>query len=417
MSNFEHPRANADLYRAIIIGAVAMAVIAVSFHGGLDEFAQGEISDTMNESMGIFVVSRAINGGVSVFQTSQINLPLIASVEIGQMLDPVNDAVERLSSILVWAIGSLFVQRILLEVAAGPVFRLGLCWVGIGTTAVLMLMGWYRFRVGVSRICRVSDNTLVRCRDWLVNLFIVSVIVRFVIPVFVAVSFLFSNVFLESVIARNTDQLSVLSAQVSDIAGSPAPDGEQLEEEKADVEERIGTLTESLASARQDMERLDARIGVLNEETGLWRRLLPDRFGGVSDSEELRAAKERRQELDQEVERLEDSVKESEDALKCINARSAGESCDSLLDRISNAGTGGLSQLKESFEKLDHMATSVTLLLVAIAIKNILFPVVFLILAAKWQLTLCPACVQIVLWPGEEFKKIRGVTAHPLFSH
>ena len=48
------------------------------------------------------------------------------------MLDPVNDAVERLSSTLVWAISSLFIQRILLEMVASPVFKWALCWIGVG---------------------------------------------------------------------------------------------------------------------------------------------------------------------------------------------------------------------------------------------------------------------------------------------
>ena len=86
------------------------------------------------------------------------------------------------------------------------------------------------------------------------------------------------------------------------------------------------------------------------------------------------------------MERLEAAIKDSKDALECINSRIAGESCDSLLDRISNAGTVGISQLKEMFERFDHMATNVTMLLVAIAIKNILFPIVFLMLAVKCSL-------------------------------
>ena len=294
MPSVGYSQAKVGLYRAIIIGAVALALISGSFHGILDEFAQEEVADTTKESMGIFVVTRAINGGVSVFQTSQVNVPLLASVEVGQMLDPVNDAVERLSSTLVWAIGSLFVQRILLEMVAGPVFKWAFCWIGVGAIAFLLLMEWRRFRIRVRHVFGVSDNTLERFRDWLVRLLIVAVIFRFIIPVFIALSFLFSQLFLESAIAENSEQLSVLRTQVSDIAGSPTRDSGELEDEKSELEKGIDELENSVASAREEMEQLDARIEKLGKGEGPWR-LLPTWLGGASDSEELGTAKKQRQ--------------------------------------------------------------------------------------------------------------------------
>ena len=148
MLNVERRGTKVSLYRAIIIGTAALALIAVSFYGELDKFAQGEVIDTRNESIGIYVVSRAINALVSVLQTAEIKVPLLASAEVGQMLDPVNDAVERLSSILVWAVGSLLVQQILLEIAASPLFKWILCSIGVAMAALLLLMEWNRFRVG-----------------------------------------------------------------------------------------------------------------------------------------------------------------------------------------------------------------------------------------------------------------------------
>ena len=120
MPNRAHRRSKVNLHRAFILAAVALVLTAFSFHGALDDFAHAQVVETTNESIGIYVISRAINASVSILQTSQVNVPLLASVQVGEMLDPVNDAVERLSSIVVWAVGSLFLQRILLEIAASP---------------------------------------------------------------------------------------------------------------------------------------------------------------------------------------------------------------------------------------------------------------------------------------------------------
>lgn len=88
------------------------------------------------------------------------------------------------------------------------------------------------------------------------------------------------------------------------------------------------------------------------------------------------------------MERIEDAIGESEEALKCIDTRIAGGSCDSLLARVSQAGTAGMSHVREAFGKLNDMATDITMLLIAIAIKNIVFPVLFLMGAVKCGLPL-----------------------------
>ena len=410
MSSVERPGTRVSLYRAIIIGAVALVLIAVSFHGGLDRFTRGEVDDTTSQSIGIYFVSRTVNGLVSVLQTSQVKVPLLASAEVGQMLDPVNDAVERLSSSLVWAVGSLFVQRILLEIAASFAFKWVLCLIGVAMTTLLLLMEWNRFRVGCRDVLAVPDSKLDRSRDWLVRVFVVAAIFRFIVPAFIGVSFVVSQMFLESEIAKNTGQLSVLRTQVSAVASSSSPDAESLEEEKDREVSRVKGLEKLKESAREEMERLGERIAQLNDDAGVLRHL-PDYLGGVADSEELRAAKERQRKLEQEIVRLEDAIRESEDALECIETRLAGGSCDSLLDRISNAGTAGISQIKETFSKLNDMVTNVTMLLVALAVKNILFPIVFLMGAVKCGLPIARHASRLLCGFEEDARKLKGTIA------
>lgn len=410
MSSVERPGTKVSLYRAIIIGAVALVLIAVSFHGGLDRFTRGEVDDTTSQSIGIYFVSRTVNGLVSVLQTSQVKVPLLASAEVGQMLDPVNDAVERLSSSLVWAVGSLFVQRILLEIAASPAFKWVLCLIGVAMIALLLLMEWDRLRVGCRDVLAIPDSKLDRGRDWLVRVFVVAAIFRFIVPAFIGLSFVVSQMFLESGITKNTEQLSMLRTQVSAVASSSSPGAESLEEEKDREVSRVKGLEKLKESAREEMERLDARIAQLNDDAGVLR-WLPDYLGGAADSEELRAAKERQQKLEQEIERLEDAIRESEDTLECIDTRLAGGSCDSLWNRIANAGTAGISQLKETFGKLNDMATNITMLLVAIAVKNILFPIVFLMGAVKCGLPIARHASRLLCGFEEDARKLKETIA------
>ena len=411
MLNIARCRMKGSLCRAMIVGAVSLVLIAVSFHGGLDKFTQQQVAETTNETIGIYVVSRAINALVSTLQTSQIKVPLLASVQVGQMLDPVNDAVERLSSTVVWAVGSLVVQRILLEVAVSLFFKWTLFSIGVATVAALLLMEWNRARMWCCRMSGVTDRGLERGRDWLVRSFVVVAIFRFIIPLFIGASFLVSQIFLESEITKNREQLSVLRTQVENFASFSSPGSGSLEE-KTGEEERMRGFEESKAKAVQEIGELDTRIGQITDEAG-WRRVLPEILGGVSPGDELRAAREQRREVDQEIERIEDAIGESKEALECIDRRIAGGSCDSLLDRILKASTAGMSQVREISGELSEMVTKITMLLIAIVIQNILFPIVFLMGAVKFSLPIARHLSRLLSGFEGDARKLKDtVTSH-----
>lgn len=397
-------RTNVSRYRAILFSLVAIALTALSFHGELDEFAHTQVVETTRESIGIYVISRGINALVSVLQTSQVNVPFLASAQVGEMLDPVNDAVERLSSIVVWAVGSLFLQRILIEIAASPVFKWILCSLGLATVAILLLMEWERFRILCRQLLAVSDARLERCRDWLVRVFVVAAIFRFIVPLFISASFLVSQVFLESEIAENTATLSQVRTQVSTIASSPTLEGQNLDEQKALEKSRLKGLNESMALAAREAGQLDETIRTLKDAAG-WRRVLPESLGGVSPGDELESAHERRKEADREMERIEARIRESEKNLECIDRRIAGGTCDSLLERVSKAGKAGMSHIKETFGKINDMVTDVTMLLIAVAIKNILF----LVGAVKCALPVARHASRLLSGFEQDSKKLKGM--------
>ena len=409
MPNGAHRRSKINLYRAIILAAVALVLTAFSFHGALDDFAHAQVVETTNESVGIYVISRAINALVSVLQTSQVNVPFLASAQVGEMLDPVNDAVERLSSIVVWAVGSLFLQRILLEIAASPAFKWILCSIGLVTAASLLLLEWGRFRIHCRRILSVSDSSLERCRDWLVRMFVVAAIVRFIVPSFIAASFLVSQLFLATEITENREKLSLLRAQAAAIASSPSPEGQDLEEQKAREEAKLNALEESMASAKREDQQLEEAIDKLNDETGWLRRYIPKRLGGAPPGEELLSRKSRREEVDGEMDRIEDQIRESKSNLDCIERRIAGGTCGSLLERVSKAGKAGVSHFKEMFGKLNDMVTDITTLLVAVAIKNILFPILFLLGAVKCSLPVARHASRLLSGFERDSKKLKGM--------
>ncbi len=367
-----------------ILAAFLLVLTVLSLHGALDRFAYDRLADTTTESIGIYALSRTINAGISVLQTSQFGIG-IASVQFGELLDPLNDAVERLSSMMVWAIGSLLLQRLVLEVTSTAVFQWSFFFIGVATFAVLLASAWEPCRALVRVKLQVPEMGLARCRGLLIRIFVVSAIIRFIVPVFVSVSVLSAEMFLGATIQEHRGRLSALSADVGADRGLPIVGDQDLAAQRDEVLATLRDLKAALASRRQEAQRLDNEIRKLSEEKG-WRGRVPEWLGGIPQGQELSALMERREGVDRAIENIQRQINRRNEDLQCIERRMAGETCDSLWDKLSAAGKTGYSQVMAIVDKSSGMVTSIVQLSIAIVIKNILFPIVFLMIALKYSL-------------------------------
>ena len=315
------------LYRTMILAAFALAILSSA--GWLDNFAEDRISDTTNESIGIFVVSRGINAGISTLQSSEVGIG-IASMQIGELLDPINDATERLSSVMVWAIGSLLLQRFTLEVASGNLFKWGFVVIA-GLTLVVLLLAEYR------RSRNKPIASLERYRNVLMQVFVLAAMLRFIVPAFVAISLFVSQQFLQPRIDEERVNLQALQQEIS-----------------TDEQEIVDLVTNS----DQDLDGQGAQDPAPDEQ-GILANVL-DRL------DEMRST--------------------------VTNA------ADQVLPDVSMPS---LAQITDLRDRAVEFVQGLTELLVLIAIKNIVLPLVFLAIAvkgtvpiAKWLMRLSTATHQ-----------------------
>ena len=192
---------------------------------------------------------------ISTLQSSQVGAGV--SMQIGEALDPINDAVERLSSVMVWAIGSLLLQRTALDVASSTVFNWGFVAIAVATISILMLSE--RQRLGDK-----PNASLGRYRGFVVRLFVVAAMVRFFVPAFVAISVLLSEAILQPKIDEHQQSLSALYAdifadeqQIVDGAENGGQDDDEsgAPERPADDQATIFERFSSAASAATDSIR------------------------------------------------------------------------------------------------------------------------------------------------------------------
>ncbi len=175
----------------------------------MDQRAAADYEQLFQRAFITFALARTINGVISVVQGTEIALqPAGVGVTLtpGEILDPVNDLVERFSWIMLGATISLGIQNVLLDVSA---------WWAI-QALVTALAVWLLVRLWYpgqsSRVYRVLLQ-----RTFLLLLFI-----RFAVPVMLIANDLLYQQFLESRYQQSTEviseagkELEQLSAQVS----------------------------------------------------------------------------------------------------------------------------------------------------------------------------------------------------------
>ena len=133
----------------------------------------------------------------------------MATVHFGELLDPINDATERLSSVMVWAIGSLLLQGIVLAFVSSTVVKWLFAAIAVGTIATLTFVLRRRStgNPGLDLLHKFFEAT--------VRIFILAAIVRFIVPAFVLASYLAGQALLQPEIDRNSGELSAISEEVS----------------------------------------------------------------------------------------------------------------------------------------------------------------------------------------------------------
>ena len=154
--------------RYIAMAVVVLAMITVSFLKPIDQSSESQLDSALTRALIGFGIARTLNGVISVAQGTEFAVqPAGVGVNFspGEILDPVNDLVERFSWVMLLATSSLGIQKILLEVSS---------WVGIS----FMLAGagffWLmtRWRAGTaSQLADIASRVL-----------LIILLLRFLIP-------------------------------------------------------------------------------------------------------------------------------------------------------------------------------------------------------------------------------------------
>ena len=131
MTDTPSPR---TIHRALPVAAAVSVVLALAWSGVLDRPSEAYLDAALLGAGAVYATARAINGLVSVLQGTEFSIPML-SFAVGEFLDPVNDLVERFSAMMMVALGSLALQKVLLTLVTDRLFNALLTVVGVAAAA------------------------------------------------------------------------------------------------------------------------------------------------------------------------------------------------------------------------------------------------------------------------------------------
>ncbi len=127
-------------YKKLIESLVVVVIFAIAMSQLLETtLVWNYQEDSITSALTIYGITRALNAGISMLQGTDINA-VILSFSIGELLDPLNDLIERFSWIVMMAIASLGIQKVLLSVVISKAANLLLGTVVMG----YLITTWFK---------------------------------------------------------------------------------------------------------------------------------------------------------------------------------------------------------------------------------------------------------------------------------
>lgn len=180
----------------------------------VDRLAETQYNALFQRALITFALARTLNGVISAVQGTELALqPAGVGVTLtpGQVLDPINDLVERFSWVMLGATISLGVQQVLLDVGQ---------WWGIkvllGALALLWL--WIRLRRSFT-----GEDPSGHTEKMVFRIFIIVAFIRFAVPVAMIANEGLYRVFLETRFEESTQVIESAGTEIKDLSATEAP--------------------------------------------------------------------------------------------------------------------------------------------------------------------------------------------------
>ena len=220
-------------WQTTLLVLLVILTVALALLQSTDEVGQSYVDSAFKRALLAFGIARGLNGVISVAQGTEIAIqPAGVGVNFtpGEILDPINDLVERFSWIMMLATSSLGIQKVLLSMSAWQ----GL-FIVIVTCAVLL-------------ICAQLIRPLAPWRPVLKRLFLFVLILRFMMPAISIANDWVYRTFLEADYVSASASLDAAREAIGDINSRVIPSDDDLPD---------GIIDRARRAYRQALDQVD----------------------------------------------------------------------------------------------------------------------------------------------------------------
>lgn len=229
---------------------ILLAFFSVSKHFDVfsfDSYGEKYTDDGLKRSSAAFIIAKGINGAISVVQGTEVAMEPAGIGLVftpGQILDPVNDLVERFSWVMLVCATSIGIQTILLTMFSSLFFSLAV-------TLSLLLMVLFIWN---------NKNASTSVKNILYRFAAFIIILRFFIPVMAITSEGLYKAFLEQKYNVSREHLEQSESTIAKLS----KDNQKINEEAADISwyQRLNSSIDEVL----DSIDLNKRVAQLEKE-------------------------------------------------------------------------------------------------------------------------------------------------------
>lgn len=244
--------------------ALLLLLLALSTITSVDRYAEREYEALFQRAFITFALARTLNGLISAVQGTELALqPAGVGVTLtpGEVLDPVNDLVERFSWIMLGATISLGIQQVLLDVGQ---------WWGLRVLVAALGLAWLWLRL--RRAAAAGDEAAVGgaagFERTLFQLFIVVLFLRFAVPLAVIANEALYHLFLEGRYQQSQQVIESAGADLEQESAQTPDAAAEADAEAPGLMESLGrglSGTRNALDFRQRLENIRERAGEVIE--------------------------------------------------------------------------------------------------------------------------------------------------------
>ena len=352
----------------LVVIVVGVALITLNVGTGfIDRLSADYLQEAMMGSGAIYGTARAINALVSLLQGTEVNA-WVATFAVGELLDPVNDLIERFSGVITIVIASLALQALLLAVFSG-------LWIDVSLVALGGLAFWAHQKASPEWAFKTM------------RIFFISLMVRLSMVVVALAGHGVDQIFLNETVNTMHVKMKEFRTELEIISGQEQKDPslqdeiKQLENMVLEKEKYITIWEGKLIDSQNLVELFKKDLGELDNRTWLDKMLgEPAPSAAIQAQHQIDLERAKQSNFAAVLERVREDREVITDELECLKKRDLGQSC-SIFPGFSpdNETKPSIAERIENLSQdINAFALNTVNLLATMLLKSILLPILFL---------------------------------------